>query len=136
MRIKSVKIEMRKKYCNAVGEPQIIKYKPIATITYKEKDRPKKQVFLDNRMVEKGYFKCWTVCESFFVGTTNDFYLVYNEEGVRTGTILIERAGKLIQTNEESIIFLKDNEAYVIDSNGFSFAGIKLTNKEVRLLTE
>jgi hypothetical protein len=70
------------------------------------------------------------------VGTTNDFYLVYNEEGVRTGTILIERAGKLIQTNEESIIFLKDNEAYVIDSNGFSFAGIKLTNKEVRLLTE
>ena len=136
MRIKSVKIEMRKKYCNAVGEPQIIKYKPIATITYKEKDRPKKQVFLDNRMVEKGYFKCWTVCEYFFVGTTNDFYLVYNEEGVRTGTILIERAGKLIQTNEESIIFFKDNEAYVIDSNGFSFAGIKLTNKEVRLLTE
>lgn len=136
MRIKSVKIEMRKKYCNAVGEPQIIKYKPIATITYKEKDRPKKQVFLDNRMVEKGYFKCWTVCEYFFVGTTNDFYLVYNEEGARTGTILIERAGKLIQTNEESIIFFKDNEAYVIDSNGFSFAGIKLTNKEVRLLTE
>ena len=136
MRIKSVKIEMRKKYCNAVGEPQIIKYKPIATITYKEKDRPKKQVFLDNRMVEKGYFKCWIVCEYFFVGTTNDFYLVYNEEGARTGTILIERAGKLIQTNEESIIFLKDNEAYVIDSNGFSFAGIKLTNKEVRLLTE
>ena len=127
---------MRKECDNAVGEAQIIKYKPIATITYKEKDRPKKQVFLDNKMVEKGYFKCWTVCEYFFVGTTNDFYLVYNEEGVRTGTILIERAGKLIQTNEESIIFLKDNEAYVIDSNGFSFAGIKLTNKEVRLLTE
>ena len=127
---------MRKECDNAVGEPQIIKYKPIATITYKEKDRPKKQVFLDNRMVEKGYFKCWTVCEYFFVGTTNDLYLVYNEEGVRTGTILIERAGKLIQTNEESIIFLKDNEAYVIDSNGFSFAGIRLTDEEVKLLTE
>ena len=136
MSIKSVKIEMRKECDNAVGEPQIIKYKPIATITYKEKDRPKKQVFLDNRMVEKGYFKCWTVCEYFFVGTTNDLYLVYNEEGVRTGTILIERAGKLIQTNEESIIFLKDNEAYVIDSNGFSFAGIRLTDEEVKLLTE
>ena len=136
MSIKNVKIKMQKECDNAVGESQIIKYKPIATITYKEKEKSRIQVFLDNRKVEKGYFKCWTVCRTFFVGTTNDFYLIYNEEGIRTGTILIERAGRLIQPNEDSIIFLKDNEACVIDQNGFSFASIRLTNKEVILLTE
>ena len=63
---------------------------------------------------------------------------IYREgyKGIRTGTILIEIAGRLIQSNEDSVIFLKDNEACMIDQNGFSFASIRLTNKEVELLTE
>ena len=82
MSIKNVKIKMQKEYDNTEGESQIIKYKPIATITYNERERPRRLVFLDNRKVEKGYFKCWTVCRTFFVATTNDLYLIYNEEGV------------------------------------------------------
>lgn len=136
MSIKSVKVKMLRECYNAEAESQNVKFRPIATITYNEKEKPRKLVFLDNRKVEKGYFKRWTVCRTFFVGTTNDLYLIYNEEGIRTGTILIERAGRLIQPNEDSVIFLKDNEACMIDQNGFSFASIRLTNKEVELLTE
>ena len=134
MSIKSVKITLSKVKDNVEGERHKGEYMPIAKITYIEKDKQKKQVFLDNTMVEKGYFKCWNVGQSFFIGTTNDSYIIYDEDGNRTGTTSVGY-GRIIQMDEDHFVCLDDeNWIRLINIYGFAFAGKLITNEEVELL--
>lgn len=70
MSIKSVKIEMVKASGNVADADKQgkVEYKPMATITYNEEEKTTKQIFLDNKLVDKNYFKCWDVGQSFLSG--------------------------------------------------------------------
>jgi len=134
MSIKTVKITLSKISENVEGKQHKDEYMPIASITYYEKDKPEKQVCLDNRIVEEGYFKCWDIGQSFFIGTTNDSYIIYDEEGNQTGTTSVGY-GRIIQMNEDHFICLdNDNWIRLINLNGIAFASKLLTNEEVKLL--
>ena len=134
MSIKSVKVTLSKVKENVEREQHKGEYMPIATITYIEKDKQKKQVFLDNTMVEKGYFKCWNVGQSFFIGTTTDSYIIYDEDGNRTGTTSVGY-GRIIQMDEVYFVCLDDdNWIRLINIHGFAFRGKLLTNEEVESL--
>ena len=111
MSIKSVKVTMSSVGVNSVDKPRRVEYMPIANITYNEKGMQKKSVLLDNCMVKKDYFKGWIIGVSFFAGITKDSYQIYDEEGNRTGTAIIEDVGRIIKGNKGDIICVKGKNA-------------------------
>ena len=135
MSIKRVEIKMIKSSDNVSVKQDKLKYMPIATITYDEESKSVKEIFLDNKLVEKDYFKCWDVGSSFFIGTTDDSYIVYNEDGNRTATLLIEHCGRLIQIDSDFFVCLRGDWLDFIDVNGFAFRGTLLSKDEVNALT-
>jgi hypothetical protein len=136
MSIKSVKIEMIKADGNVVDAEKQgkVEYQPIATITYNEEEKTTKHVFLDNKLVDKDYFKCWDVGSSFFIGTTDDSYIVYDEDGNRTASLEIEYTGKIIQVDADSFACLLEDWIKLYDINGFAFAGRLLAKDEIEAL--
>ena len=136
MSIKNVKIEMVKASGNVADSDKQgkVEYKPIATITYNEEEKITKQIFLDNKLVDKDYFKCWDVGPSFFIGTTDDYYIVYDEDGNRTASLEIEYTGKMIQVDEDSFACLREDWINLYDINGFAFAGRLLAKDEIEAL--
>ena len=135
MSIKKVEIKMVKSCDNVLVKQNKLKYMPIATITYDEESKSVKQIFLDNKLVEKDYFKCWDMGRSFFIGTTDDSYIVYDEDGNRTATLLIERCGRLIQIDFDYFVCLRGDWLDFIDVNGFAFRGTLLSKDEINALT-
>ena len=136
MSIKSVKIEMIKADGNVVDAEKQgkVEYQPIATITYNEEEKTTKHVFLDNKLIDKDYFKCWDVGPSFFIGTTDDSYIVYDEDGNRTANLKIEYTGEIIQVNEDSFVCLREDWLNLYEINGFAFAGRLLAKDELEAL--
>ena len=132
MSIKSVKVTMSSVGVNSVDKPRRVKYMPIANITYNEKDMQKKSVLLDNCMVKKDYFKGWIIGVSFFAGITKDSYQIYDEEGNRTGTAMIEEVGRIIQVNQDDFICLKGKYASLVNTKGEVIGGRELTNEELK----
>lgn len=130
MSIKSVKVKLSK----VKGDQHKGGYMPIATITYIEKDKQKKQVFLDNTMVEKGYFKCWNVGQSFFIGTTDDSYIIYDEDGNRTGTTPVGYGRIILMDEDYFVCFDDDNWMRLINIHGFAFRGKLLEIEDIELL--
>jgi len=136
MSIKSVKIEMVKASGNVADADKQgkVEYKPMATITYNEEEKTTKQILLDNKLVDKNYFKCWDVGQSFFIGTTDDSYIVYDEDGNRTASLEIEYTGKIIQVDADSFACLLEDWIKLYDINGFAFAGRLLDRDEIEAL--
>ena len=135
MSIKKVKLTMSRVGVHSLNAKTVL-YMPMVTIDYNESDKKKQSVYLDvdNRLVEKNYFKGMIVCHSFFAGITEDQYLIYDEDGKRTGTTSIKEVGELIQVNEDSFICLKDKLASWIDVNGSLIKSRDLTDGELKML--
>ena len=87
-------------------------------------------------MVKKDYFKGWIIGVSFFAGITKDSYQIYDEEGNRIGTAMIEDVGRIIQVNKDDFICLKGKYASLVNTKGEVIGGRELTNEELKTLKE
>ena len=111
-----------------------ILYMPMATIDYNESNKKKQSVYLDvdDKMIKKDYFKSLIIGLSFFAGVTADQYIIFDEDGKRTGTTSIVEVGELIQVNEDSFICLKGRLASWIGINGSIIKSRDLTDEELK----
>ena len=135
MTIKDVKVKMSKIGVNKPGEPRKVLYMPITTITYNETDEPY-SLFLGGNFVKKSFYKGFIICKTFFVGITEDEYLIYDEKGEYVAAVSVETVGKAIQANEGYFVCLKDHTIYGIDAKGAIIASKELTDEELISLTE
>lgn len=135
MTIKDVKVKMSKIGVNKPGEPRKVLYMPIATITYNETKEPY-SLLLGGSFVKKSYYKGFIICKTFFVGITEVEYLIYDEKGEYSATVLVETVGKTIQANESYFVCLKDHTIYGINAKGVIIASRELTDEELTSLTK
>ena len=135
MTIKDVKVKLSKVGVNKPGEPRKVLYMPIATITYNETDEPY-SLLLGGSFVKKSYYKGFIICKTFFVGITEDEYLLYDEKCEYMAAVLVETVGKAIQANEGFFVCLKDHTIYGINAKGAIIASKELTDEELTNLTK
>ena len=133
MTIKDVKVKLSKIGVNKPGEPRKVLYMPIATITYNETDEPY-SLLLGGSFVKKSYYKGFIICKTFFVGITEDEYLIYDKKGEYVAAVPVDTVGKTIQANEDYFVCLKDHTIYGIDAKGTIIASKELTDEELTSL--
>lgn len=135
MTIKDVKVKLSKIGVNKPGEPRKVLYMPIATITYNETNEAY-SLLLGGSFVKKSYYKGFIIGKTFFVGITDDEYLIYDEKGEYMAAVLVETVGKPLQANESYFVCLKDHTIYGIDAKGAIIASRELTYEELTSLTQ
>ena len=119
MKINHIKVRMSKVGMTTPGTKRKVLYMPIARIEYAEKEISPKEVHLDMAFLsDKNYFRGWIEGQSYFAGVTNDSYQIYDENGIRTGTVLIEKVGMPIQANENDFVCLKGRIASWVSKTG------------------
>ena len=135
MTIKDVKVKLSKIGVNKPGEPRKVLYMPIATITYNETDEAY-SLLLGGSFVKKSYYKGFIISKTFFVGITENEYLIYDEKGEYMAAVLVETVGKPLQANESYFVCLKDHTIFGIDIKGEIIASKDLTDEELTSLTK
>ena len=115
MTIKDVKVKLSKIGVNKPGEPRKVLYMPIATITYNETNEAY-SLLLGGSFVKKSYYKGFIISKTFFVGITENEYLIYDEKGEYMAAVLVETVGKPLQANESYFVCLKDHATGGIDA--------------------